>query len=244
MRLTVVGCAPSYTRVGGASSCYLVQTDEHAIVLDMGQGSFRELARYIDPARIGGILISHLHADHLVDLIPLRHYLKYEAKATVSLRGPAELRQRVDSFQAAEDFLSPLPGDALRPGMFELAGFAVEAARVTHIPDSFAFRVARPSGGPGLVYSGDCGRADDLLPLIRAGDTLLCEAAHGADAGAAGGLHMTAAQAASVATRSGASRLILTHVLDGHPVGAVIAAAGAVYEGELCIAEPALGIAL
>src|SRR3712207_8500480 len=52
--------------------------------------------------------------------------------------------------------------------------------------DSWAFRLSAAAGdGPGLVYSGDCARADDLLPLIHEGDTLLCEAAFGAGASAA-----------------------------------------------------------
>ena len=88
---------------------------------------------------------------------------------------------------------------------------------MTHTPDSYAFRVSSTAepDAPGLVYSGDCGRADDLLPLIRRGDTLLCEASWGvATTAPAHALHLTAVEAARVARESGASRLLLTHVLD------------------------------
>ena len=191
------------------------------------------------------MLISHLHADHLVDLIPLRHYLRYEAGApSLAVHGPAELRARMDAFQAGTDFLSPLAGDALRPGTFELAGFEVEARHVTHIADSFAFRVALPGGGPGLVYSGDCGVAADLLPLVRPGDTLLCEAALGTDDVAPGGMHLTAGQAAAAAARSGAARLVLTHVLDAYPRHAVLASAQAAFSGEVVLARPGLEVML
>ena len=83
---------------------------------------------------------------------------------------------------------------------------------MTHIPDSYAFRIST-GDGPGLVYSGDCGVADDLLPLVRPGDVLLCEAAFGARP-ADSPIHLTSAAAASVAARTGASRLILTHMQD------------------------------
>ena len=64
-----------------------------------------------------------------------------------------------------------------------VGGFGLEVARVTHTESSVAFRVTtlvdgRPAG-TGLVYSGDCGRAEDLDALVRPGDTLLCEVSFG-----------------------------------------------------------------
>ena len=49
--------------------------------------------------------------------------------------------------------------------------FLLESSLVTHTDESYAVRVSprRATGRPGLVYSGDCGRADDLAPLVRAG---------------------------------------------------------------------------
>ena len=123
-----------------------------------------------------------MHADHNVDLIPLRHWVKYVNRGYgPALYGPAELRARMGEFQADKDFLADLGGESLAPQTFAVGDLRVTAGRVSHIPDSFAFRVAAASGdGPGLVYSGDCGVADDLLPLLQEGDTLLSEAAWGA----------------------------------------------------------------
>lgn len=242
MRLTIVGCAPAWTqRPGRASSCYLVEAGGRALVLDLGQGGFSELARYRPPDSLDGVLISHLHADHLVDLVPLRHFLEYEAHAEgrVALHGPRELRPRLDAFQAQAGFLGGLPGAALEPGTFEVGGFIVEARHVTHIPDSFAFRVSLGGGdGPALVYSGDCARAEDLLPLLRPADTLLCEAALGSGPSDPG-MHLNAGQAATAAADGRAGRLVLTHVLDGRDGGLRDAAADR-YDGEILLAEPGL----
>lgn len=253
MRLTVVGCAPAYTqRVGRASSCYLLEHDGGAVLLDMGQGSFSALAQYRDVRQIDGVLISHLHADHLVDLVPLRHFVRYEApESQIRLHGPLEIRRRFDAFQAQPDFLGVLPGDPLAADSFELAGLSVEARLVTHIPHSFAFRLApRDGSGPGLVYSGDCAEPRDLLPLVRAGDTLLSEAAFGAGGtfgaggpfgdGSVGTVHMTAAQAAWAGAETGAARLVLTHILDRNDEAAARDAAAEVFDGELLIAQPGL----
>ena len=242
MRLTVVGSAPAYTsHAGRASSCYLVEHGSTAIVLDFGQGAFSHLWRYRSPGEVTAIFISHLHADHNVDLIPLRHWVRYENHAAgPALFAPAELRARIGGYQADPEFLSDLRGEPLTEDTFSVRELSVEARHVTHIPDSFGFRVSAAAGeGPGLVYSGDCGVADDLLPLIRPGDTLLSEAALGADP-SEGGAHLTAAEAARVAQLGGAARLILTHILDSRDVSAARAAAAAVFDGPLLVAEPGL----
>ncbi len=242
-RLTVVGDAAAWSRrPGHASSCYLVQHQDAAIVLDFGQGAFSALAQHVAPETIDGVLISHLHADHIVDLIPLRHYLSYEATEhrSIGLRGPADLRNRFDAFQGHPDLLETLPGRPLEPGTFEFAGFRVETRRVTHIPDSFAFRIEPPGGGPALVYSGDCSVADDLLPLVHAGDTLLCEAAYGAAPRPADALHLTSAEAASVAVRGRATRLVITHIQDRQAPAAALSAARDAFDGDVLLAEPGL----
>jgi ribonuclease BN (tRNA processing enzyme) len=244
VKLTIVGCAPAWTRrPGRASSCYLVEHDGRAIVLDMGQGAFAALAQYRDPATIDAILVSHLHPDHHIDLVPLRHYLKYEAIGSQPpvLRGPAELRPRFDALFAQAGFLADFPGQLLTAGAFDVAGFAVEARNVTHIPDSYAFRLTPAgSGAPGLVYSGDCSLADDLLPLVRPGDTLLSEASYGADTPPAETVHINAADAARVALDGRAGRLVLTHINDARDPGAAAATAGTVFAGEVLLAQPGL----
>ena len=231
MKLTVVGCAPAYTsRRGRVSSCYLVEHGETSVVFDFGQGAFSELWRYQAPDTVTAVVISHLHADHCVDLIPLRHFLKFERGGRgPSLYGPAELRPRFGAFQADPDFFADLGGGPLDEGSFTVGDLVIQAQRVTHIPDSFAFRVAPANGeGPGLVYSGDCAVWQDLLPLIKSGDTLLSEAALGAGR-EEGGPHMTSAEAASAASSGGASRLFLTHVLDRNDEAEALRAARDVF---------------
>jgi ribonuclease BN (tRNA processing enzyme) len=242
LKLTVIGCAPSYTvRPGRSSSCYLVEHGSTRIVLDLGAGSFPELWRYASFGDIAAVFISHTHADHNVDLIPLRHWVKYVNRGYgPALHGPAELRARVGQFQAEPEFLSDLHGESLAERTFAVGDLRIEARHVTHIPDSFAFRVSAATGNePGLVYSGDCGFADDLLPLIRDGDTLLSEAAWGAGK-AEVPIHMTASEAAGAAARGGAKNLILTHILDDRRESDARAAADETFGGDVQIARPGL----
>jgi len=255
MSLTVVGCAAAWSRVPGrASSAYLVELGppgeaaSPAILLDLGQGSFSALSGYRDPATLSGVLISHVHPDHCIDLVPLRLYLRYgcQPARTTRLLGPADLRRRFDGLTNETDFLCDLPGDPLAPGEIEVAGFAVSVAPVLHVGPSFAFRVsdAADPSAPGLVYSGDCGRAADLLSLTKPGDTLLVEASHGADSVIEGPNHLNAADAAWIATATGAGRLVITHILDDVDPAAAFALARERFLGETLLAEPGLRVTI
>lgn len=250
MRLTIVGCAPAYTlRPGRASSCYLVGSQRAAVLLDLGQGAFAALGAHIDPRRVTAVFVSHLHPDHNADLVPLRHYLRYACHPPVEVRlhPPAELRARYDALLSEEGFLAGLPGEDLAPGSVEVEDLVVEAMPVTHALNSFAFRVSLAGrADPGLVYSGDCGRADDLLGIVREGDTLLCEASWGASAVPPAGeaLHLTALDAARVAHEGRAARLVLTHVLDEYDPPAALARARDAFMGPVSLAEPGMVLEL
>ena len=245
LRLTVIGPGPAYTRRRGrTSSCYLVEGRGTSVVLDIGHGSFASLGARVDPRSLDAIFISHLHPDHHIDLVPMRHYLKYAetAEGSVPLMAPAGIRERYDVLNGIAGFLDPLPGPDLSAGVHRVGALMIEARRVTHTDDSYGFRVSMDEAGPGLVYSGDCGRAEDLLALVRPGDTLLSEAAWGAIASVEAAWHLTAAQAAGVARDGRAARLILTHVLDeGRPAATLRIARGA-FDGPSDLAAPGMEI--
>jgi ribonuclease BN (tRNA processing enzyme) len=245
LRLTIIGPAAAWTtRSLAASSCYLVEHGGRALVLDLGQGSFAAMSRHRDPADVCAVLVSHLHPDHCIDLVPLRHYLSYgiDPPGQVRLHGPAALRDRFDALLAETDFLARLPGEPLTERPFEVPPFAVTARRVRHADESYAFRVIAEPHLPGLVYSGDCADPADLIPLIRPGDTLLCEAAFGVGPNVPGANHLDARMAALAARDGGAARLVLTHLLDGVDAREARQAARSIFRGPVLVARPGLAL--
>ena len=244
MKLTVVGSAPAWTRrPGNSSSCYLVEHESTQIVLDFGQGSFAQLWQHTKPSDVAAVAISHMHADHNVDLIPLRHWVKFDNRGYgPALFTPTALRKRFGDFQSNAKFMADFAGESLRPGTFAVGDLKIEARRVTHIPDSWAFRVSAARGdGPALVYSGDCGDPADLVPLIRSGDTLLCEAAFG-DKPEKVPIHLSAEQAAKAAATGGARRLVLTHITDRADGDAALRMAEKTFTNDTQLATPGLTV--
>ncbi len=77
MKLTVLGCSGSMPGPDSPASGYLVEAEGYRLVLDMGNGAFGALQRYLRPTDVDAIVISHLHADHCIDLTAYIVALRY-----------------------------------------------------------------------------------------------------------------------------------------------------------------------
>jgi ribonuclease BN (tRNA processing enzyme) len=243
IHLTVIGAGPAYSdRPGSAGACYLLQADGEAMVLDIGQGAFPGLVRRIQPSRLHAIAISHLHPDHFIDLVPLRHYLRYQRRPPERVRvvAPRALQERLDALHGSQGFCAAaLDVEPLSSGARRLGPFTVEATRVTHDGESYGFRVALGDGtGAGLVYSGDCAVADDLRPLIRPGDTLLSEVSFGPGPVDADAHHLDGRMVGDLAAATGPARVLLTHLQMGYDRDETVASVRACYAGPVELVDP------
>lgn len=243
MELTIVGAGPAYTdRPGALGSAYLVQADGASIMLDFGHGILPSLFELVEPSEIDGIVISHLHPDHHIDLVSLRHYLCYEFKPSrrLTVHAPEGLDRRLDALHASDGFFAAsLDLEPIRPGVWSIGPFRLEAVRVTHTPDSHAFRVTVDGrDGPGLVYSGDCGTAMDLAPLIRPGDVLLTEVSFGPGPVPVDELHLDGGAIGRLAAVTRPSRILLTHLQMGYDPDETIAAVREHWDGDVRFVWP------
>lgn len=246
--LTVLGAGPAYTnRPGATGAAYLVRIGATAILLDLGQGSFPRLMAEVEPSDLAAVFISHLHPDHFIDLIPLRHYLRYEFSPGRRIRvcGPSGLDERLDCLHAEPGFSAEaLDVSALAAEALAIDGLSVEARLVTHTKESYGFRVAARGGDPGLVYSGDCGRANDLAPLIKPGDTLLSEVSFGPGPVPPGAAHLNSEAVGELAASTGVGRVLLTHLQMGNDERATVEAVRARFNGPVELVEPGSRLAI
>jgi ribonuclease BN (tRNA processing enzyme) len=239
--LEVLGAGPAYTdKPGSTGAAYLVRSGSTAVVLDLGQGSFPRLATALEPSTIDAIVISHLHPDHFIDLVALRHYLRWQFQPVRRVRviAPDGLERRLDALHDEPGFsAASLDIEAVAVGTSALDGLGIEAVRVTHTRDSHAYRVSAGDGA-GLVYSGDCGRADDLDPLVRPGDTLLCEVSFGPGPAPYEAVHLDGPAVGALARRTRAGRVLLTHLQMGFDPEATIESVVARFDGPVELVEP------
>ena len=71
MKLTVLGCNGPYPAPGGACSGYLLQEGDTGVLRDCGAGVLAQLEKHMPPQNLTAIVLSHLHYDHMSDMLPL-----------------------------------------------------------------------------------------------------------------------------------------------------------------------------
>ena len=69
MLIRVLGKSPSWQDAGGACSGYLITAGDTTLLLDCGNGIFGKLRERVDYTDVDAVLITHLHADHFIDLV-------------------------------------------------------------------------------------------------------------------------------------------------------------------------------
>ena len=241
LRLDIVGAGPAYTnRPGATGAAYLVRHGTTALLMDLGQGAFPRLAGLLDPADITAILISHLHPDHFIDLVPLRHYLRWGKRGTRRVRviAPTGLATRLDALHADAGFTAAaLDVESMPLTDLRVGPLSVELCPVTHDGASYAFRLCR-TNRPGLVYTGDCGRAEDVDALIRPGDVLLSEVSFGPGPVPTDAAHLDGPSVGALAARTGVSRVLLTHLLMDYDEAQTVAAVQRAFPGPVAFVQP------
>ncbi|MEB8337932.1 MBL fold metallo-hydrolase [Streptomyces endophyticus] len=244
MKLTVVGCSGSFPSADSACSSYLVEADGYRLLLDMGNGALGELQRHVGLYDLDAIFLSHLHADHCIDMCAyfvVRYYRHDGGRCEpMPVYGPEGTEQRLTTAHAdtpsASAFSEVFDFHTVKPGSYEIGPFSVRMEKVCHPVESYAIRVEH--GGRSLTYSGDTGPCAALDELAEDSDLFLCEAAftHGKENIPA--LHLNGREAGEAAQRSRTRKLVLTHIPPWTDPQVNLADARAVYDGPVELAAP------
>lgn len=234
MRITVLGKSPSWQDAGGACSGYLVEEQQTCVLIDCGNGVFSKLRRYRDYATVDAVVLSHLHADHFLDLVPFSYALTYAPRqhavpvdrwpgtaspAHPRLYAPAGAREvfrRVVGAWGNEDLIE---------NAFELIEYAsdevleigttrVRFHPVPHFLPTYAIDVSSSNGGGRFTYGADCSPTEELVSFADGTDLLMIEATLPRPERTGKRGHLTAAEAGEHGQRARVGRLVLTHISD------------------------------
>ena len=244
MRVTVIGCSGSFPGPDSPASCYLLEAEGFRLVIDLGNGALGVLQRHAPLFGIDAICVSHLHADHCVDVASYwvaRQFAPDGPKPSIPVYGPPGTIEQVMPTlgpNAAHSLSERFEFRALDPTTREIGPFRVTADHMNHPVETFGFRVEH--AGWRLAYSADTGESDALVRLARDADLLLCEASFLDGPDHPPDLHLTARQAAEHAARAGVGQLVLTHLVPWNDRERTLAEASAAYRGPLALATTGL----
>ncbi len=232
MQVTVLGKSPSWQDAAGACSGYLVQEDGYNLLLDCGNGVFSKLRQHCDYVDVDAVLITHLHADHFLDLVPFSYALCYAprqqpvpvgghpgtstpARPQLHVPGGAtEVFRKIVGCWGAEDLVDNAfaireyaPAEEL-----VLGPLTIRFCEVPHFTVTYAVDLA--AGGSRFTFSADCRPNEQLVRFAHDTDVLMIEATlpRPERTGVRG--HLTAREAGQHGRLAGARRLVLTHYSD------------------------------
>jgi ribonuclease BN (tRNA processing enzyme) len=212
VKLTILGYWGGYPSAGGATPGYLIQTDEGSILLDCGSGVMSRLGFYLGAEAVSGVVLSHLHFDHMADMGILQYAVIGALRtglrsSSLPVYAPNEPSDIWNILQGTHSEFVSITSNMV----VQLAGAEVTFHPVLHTIPCYAVKIA--CQGKNLVYSADTEYSESLIEFAKDADLFLCEATickgsfHTTGKG-----HMDAGQAATIAKKANVKQLVLTHL--------------------------------
>jgi ribonuclease BN (tRNA processing enzyme) len=234
MRLTVLGKSPAWQDADGACSGYLLQDGDTTVLVDCGNGVFGKLRHYVDYVDVDAVVVSHMHADHFIDLVPYSYALTHAPRQQpvpvppwpgtdrpacprllLPPGGKALLRQVVGAW-GNEDLVEQAFGveEYATGSPVDVGPLTFTFSPMPHFIVSHAISIMSSNGPGRLAYGADSRPASELIEFAGDADLFLCEATLPRPERSGERGHLTAEEAGQHAQAAGAKRLVLTHISD------------------------------
>ena len=160
MRLVVVGCSGSFPGPDAAASSYLLEAEHGSgaarrtwrLLVELGNGALGPLQRACDPYSLDAAVVTHLHSDHVADLVVLNVMRRYRPEgpcAPLDLYGPdgtgrrlAEMAGTDPATDMADQFTVHHWTDH---GTVQVGPFEITSIPVQHPVPAFGLRISGAS---------------------------------------------------------------------------------------------------
>lgn len=169
MKLNILGKFGTYPPVGGGLSSYLVRGGNANILLDFGSGAISRVQSYIPLNKIDAIVLSHLHNDHISDLLPFSYFIQ-KTNEPLDLYLPFCDCPQFDFISSLEAF-NILDINSIQSVMIK--DLELTFSPMTHSIASYAVRVRENEKS--LVYSGDTTFNQNLVAFCEKSDLLVLD---------------------------------------------------------------------
>lgn len=218
MKITFLGTNGWYTTPTGDTPCILIDTKDHYLILDAGNGIYK-LDKYIkNNKKPISMFISHFHLDHVSGLHILN---KFEFKQGIDVYVGKGRSKDFDTivnipftvgYKYKPENIYKLKSEIRLHELSEKEEkipFKASAIKQHHgyVDHGYRFEI----GGKIIAYTGDCGFTDSARKLAKDADLLICECSNRKTEDPDPWGHFDPTEAATLAKETGVKQLILTH---------------------------------
>ncbi len=246
--LIVIGSGTGIPSLRRGSPGLVVLSDSSVLLIDSGPGALRRMLEagitYQDPDLL---LYTHIHPDHVSDLVPILFACKYaefpREKELLCIGGPG--------FRSYFEKLKKLYGSWIEPQSYRLTikeiseevllyrDVKILSGPVAHIPESVAYRIEF-NGGKSIAVSGDTDYCQNMIDLSFEVDLLVLECAFPDGRKVQG--HLTPSLAGRIASESRCKKLLLTHLYPVCDQVDIQKECERVFKGEIVVSEDLMKI--
>ncbi|MCS7197817.1 MAG: MBL fold metallo-hydrolase [Candidatus Bipolaricaulota bacterium] len=210
MRVTILGTAGVLPDPQRAQSGYLLEKDGRLVLIDCGSGVFNRLAQLsLDWAKLDTFLLTHLHLDHVSDLLSIWAARWLIGAPETALYGPHGTREFIakllDLFPYIRDHVRATVHELGAGEIWDIAGFEVATLAMNHYVPTLAYKFDKK-----IVICGDSEPEPALVDFVRGSKVLLHECSFPDSTSAP--LHTTPTALGQLLASADVEWLVLTHL--------------------------------
>jgi len=216
MRLTVLGSGVFKPKTARYPAGLALTIGDKTIVFDAGSGTFMRLIEAgIDYTQIDHIFVTHLHIDHVSDLLQYLWAYHLDRQRDLYLFGPPGLKEFYEHLTKLASQFSHLPFEVRLEEVEEgtaisLPFLTIEVMRTHHVDELVSLCYKVKGNKKIFGYSGDTGYSEKLIEFFRNASLLVLECTTLNEQKVKG--HLIPKECAEIAKRGHVKKLVLTHL--------------------------------
>jgi len=248
--LIVIGSGTGIPTLRRGAPGLVVLSERTCLLIDSGSGTLgRMLQVGLTYRDLDLLLYTHIHPDHVSDLVPILFASKYadqpREKELLCVGGPG--------FESYFEKLKNLYGSWVEPQSYPLTikeisrkelvyqDLRIFSKPMAHIAESVGYRIEFKDG-KSMAISGDTDYCQNIIDLASEVDILVLECSFPDGKKVEG--HLTPSLAGRIALESHCKKLLLTHFYPICDQSDVVSQCSPVYPGEIILGEDLMRVVL
>lgn len=246
--LVILGSGTGIPSLRRGAPGFLIISERSYILIDSGSGTLRRMLEAgVTYRDVDLLLYTHIHPDHISDLVPILFACKYadlpREKEMVCIGGPGFKRYFEKVKEIYGSWIDPqtyhLIVKEIYSTPFSIRDVKIFTKPMAHLPESVGYRIEF-NDGKSFVISGDTDYCKNIIDLAWKADLLVLECSFPDDKKVEG--HLTPSLAGRIASESNCKRLLLTHFYPICDQYDIVKQCRQSYKGEITLGEDLMRI--